>query len=36
MTWEKRITFLQLLKRQDKFQWIEEAAQALGDLKHHL
>jgi hypothetical protein len=24
------------LKQQDKFQWIEEAEQALEDLKHHL
>jgi hypothetical protein len=24
------------LKRQDKFKWIEEAEQALQDLKHHL
>jgi hypothetical protein len=25
-----------LLKRHDKFQWIQEAKQALQDLKHHL
>jgi hypothetical protein len=30
------LPFFKLLKRQDKFQWNEEAEQALTDLKHHL
>jgi hypothetical protein len=30
------LPFFKLLKRQDKFQWTEEAKQALQDLKHHL
>jgi hypothetical protein len=29
-------TFFKFLKRHDKFQWTEEAKQALQDLKHHL
>jgi hypothetical protein len=33
---EKGLPFFKLLKRQDKFQWTEEAEQALQDLKHHL
>jgi hypothetical protein len=33
---ERGLTFFKLLKRQDKFQWIEEAERALQDLKHHL
>jgi phenylalanine-4-hydroxylase len=32
---ERRLPFFKLLKRQDKFQWTEEAEQALQDLKHH-
>jgi hypothetical protein len=30
------LPFFKLLKHQDKFQWTEEAKQALQDLKHHL
>jgi hypothetical protein len=30
------LPILKLLKRHDKFQWIEEAKQVLEDLKHHL
>jgi hypothetical protein len=30
------LALFKLLKRQDKFQWNEEAEQALADLKHHL
>jgi hypothetical protein len=30
------LPFFKLLKRHDKFQWTEEAKQALQDLKHHL
>jgi hypothetical protein len=30
------LPFFKLLKHHDKFQWIEEAKQALQDLKHHL
>jgi hypothetical protein len=30
------VTSFKLLKRQDKFQWTKEVAQALEDLKHHL
>jgi hypothetical protein len=33
---ESGLPFFKLLKRQDKFQWTEEAEQALQDLKHHL
>jgi hypothetical protein len=33
---ERGLPFFKLLKRQDKFQWIEEAERALQDLKHHL
>jgi hypothetical protein len=34
--WERGLPFFKLLKRQDKFQWMEEAEQALQDLKQHL
>jgi hypothetical protein len=30
------LLFFKLLKRHNKFQWAEEANQALQDLKHHL
>src|SRR6185437_14181485 len=33
---ERGLPFLQLLKRQDKFEWTTEAAEALENLKHHL
>jgi hypothetical protein len=33
---ERGLPFFKLLKCQDKFQWTEEAEQALQDLKHHL
>jgi hypothetical protein len=33
---ERGLPFFKLLRRHDKFQWIEEAKQALEDLKHHL
>jgi hypothetical protein len=33
---ERGLPFFKLLKRQDKFQWMEEAKRALQDLKHHL
>jgi hypothetical protein len=33
---ERGLPFFKLLKRQDKFQWTEEAERALQDLKHHL
>jgi hypothetical protein len=33
---ERGLPFFKVLKRQDKFQWMEEAEQALQDLKHHL
>jgi hypothetical protein len=33
---ERGLSFFKLLKRQDKFQWTEEAEQALQDLKTHL
>jgi hypothetical protein len=33
---QRGLPFIKLLKRQDKFQWIEEVAQALEDLKYHL
>jgi hypothetical protein len=32
---ERGLPFFKLLKRQDKFQWTEEAERALQDLKHH-
>jgi deferrochelatase/peroxidase EfeB len=33
---DRGLPFFKLLKRQDKFQWMEEAERALQDLKHHL
>jgi hypothetical protein len=33
---ERGLPFFNFLKRQDKFQWTEEAERALQDLKHHL
>jgi ribonuclease HI len=33
---ERGLPFFKLLKRQDKFQWMEEAERALQDLKQHL
>jgi hypothetical protein len=33
---ERGLPFVKLLKLHDKFQWTEEANQALQDLKHHL
>jgi hypothetical protein len=33
---ERELPFLKLLRRQDKFQWTEEAERALQDLKQHL
>jgi hypothetical protein len=33
---ERGLPFFKFLKRQDKFQWIEEAVQVLEDLKHLL
>jgi len=33
---ERGLPFFKLLKRQDKFEWTIEAAEALGNLKHHL
>jgi hypothetical protein len=33
---ERGLPFFKLLKRQDKFQWMEEAERPLQDLKHHL
>jgi hypothetical protein len=33
---EHGLPFFKLLKRHEKFQWTEEAKQALHDLKHHL
>jgi post-segregation antitoxin (ccd killing protein) len=33
---ERGLPFFKLLKRHDKFQWIEEVKQALQDLNHHL
>jgi hypothetical protein len=33
---KRGLPFFKLLKRQDKFQWTEEAERALQDLKHHL
>jgi hypothetical protein len=32
---ERGLPFFKLLKRQEKFQWTEEAKRALQDLKHH-
>ena len=33
---EQGLAFFKLLKRQDKFEWTTEAAEALENLKHHL
>jgi hypothetical protein len=33
---ERGLPLFKLLKRQDKFQWMEEAERALQDMKHHL
>jgi hypothetical protein len=33
---ERGLPFFKLLKRQDKFQWTEEAERAFQDLKHHV
>jgi GTP-binding protein EngB required for normal cell division len=33
---ERGLPFFKLLKQHDKFQWTEEAKQALKNLKHHL
>ena len=33
---ERGLPFFKLLKRQDKFEWTTEAAEALESLKHHL
>ena len=33
---ERGLPFFKLLKRQDKFEWTTEAAEALENLKHHL
>ena len=33
---ERGLPFFKLLKRQDKFEWTIEAAEALENLKHHL
>jgi hypothetical protein len=33
---ERELPFFKLLNLHDKFQWTEEANQALQDLKHHL
>jgi hypothetical protein len=33
---ERGLPFFKFLKCHDKFQWTEEAKQALQDLKHHL
>jgi hypothetical protein len=33
---ERGLPFFKLLKRHEKFQWTEEAKQALENLKHHL
>ena len=32
---ERGLPFFKLFKRQDKFQWTPEAAEALEDLKNH-
>ena len=33
---ERDLPFFKLLKRQDKFEWTTEAAEALENLKHHI
>ena len=33
---ERGLPFFKILKRQDKFEWTIEAAEALKNLKHHL
>ena len=33
---ERGLSFFMLLKKQDKFRWSQEAADALEDLKQHL
>ena len=33
---ERGLPFFKLVKRQDKFDWTKEAAEALENLKHHL
>ena len=33
---EQGLPFFKVLKRQDKFEWTTEAAEALENLKHHL
>ena len=33
---ERGLPFFKLLKKQDKFRWSQEAAEALEDLKQHL
>ena len=33
---ERGLPFFKLLKKQDKFKWSQEAADALEDLKQHL
>ena len=33
---ERGLPFFKLLKRQDKFEWTTETAEALENLKHHL
>ena len=33
---ERGLPFFKLLKKQDKFRWSQEAADALENLKHHL
>jgi hypothetical protein len=33
---ERDLPFFKLLKRQDKFEWTTEAAEALENFKHHL
>ena len=33
---KRGLPFFKLLKRQDKFEWTTEAAEALENLKHHL
>ena len=33
---ERGLPFFKLLKRQDKFEWTTEAAEALENLKHHI
>ena len=34
--WRKRTSLFKLLKKQDKFRWSQEAADALEDLKQHI